>query len=1198
MKKGKAEKKTKRAVAPAKEAEPISYSNTSANSDNGDAGVLDIDPNEGRRKRRKTTSPASKASRNDEVEEDAAREEEPVLKERPRRSGRDSAAIFYGFVPPPEDTLVENYNESDGIPNTKTTPTKRGRPRKKPQVDVNKDATGSEVVLDLPGAALDVAANPPISVPVETQISERPKKILKFNPKTGTIGSPPAEKLVVAAEKKGKKSKSHLVTVHYGPDHPLLESIGEKIDQILDGSLTIPVQVKQLPVPTKPASVPKQPPPKNLHPLFMGKNAAKPSDSAPQKPTAKKPCIIDLTGPSFPKLKSPIRSNATNSATFAGFGAPSKALKFPGAVEPAWPWKGMVHVRGLEQGIQNGFTVVETPIESRSRKSKYSATQIPHEEHILFSMAAELNVKDVLKRAAEINPSDYPPLPLSLRVPTKRLESGKRIQERIRSEVHARVTCNQDPDSSEGELQTARPARKVHPALTKHYNTISSSLSAFDNSQFESQSWANKYSPQSAVEVLQTGPEPLILKGWLQTLTVTSVDSGLAKPQGKPDTSEPTAKRKRKSKKNDDFVVSSGDESDLDELTEPEEDDSLQGNTLAGKTVVRAGNKGKEMGKLRNSVLISGPHGSGKTAAVYAVAKELGFEIFEINSSSRRSGKDIMEKVGDMTRNHQVQRKNVLSVPQVDEDVQRVEQALADDIHSGRQGTMDSFFQAKGVPKPKANLQEPAPSTEKEAPKLAPSVKALPKEQKQSLILIEEVDVLYEEDRNFWMTVMELFVKSKRPIVMTCSDESLVPDLKNALHAIIRFNPPPVDLAVDHLLLVAACEGHVLRRDAVKTLYTTRNCDLRASISELNFWCQFGVGDQKHGGDWYYRRYAGKDMDSCGNKIRVVSEDTYLTGMGCLSRDVLIEGTDVLDIEEEMLHELWDGWGLDAGDWQTHSPIEKWTKSFQSSSKLAALEVYDDFAEYMSMSDLCSASIFAPTNMEELDTSIPILEDKALEKASQDYVLGRKVIQASTIHHFQTLSKDISIYLKSQARHLLHTHHPFPPRNEQDILNLIANPCIPKVLTRRDLSLAFDPISYSSSPTTSSTSSSLDPSIFDRTTTIITLDVAPYVRGIVAYDQKLAKERLGRSNLLSEGGSLKGGRKRMRTTRAAISALEGGVREKVRKERYFGDVGLNGRFVARTGCEAWRNALDEVVEEMYNEFLQLIVVEREEIEGA
>ena len=42
-------------------------------------------------------------------------------------------------------------------------------------------------------------------------------------------------------------------------------------------------------------------------------------------------------------------------------------------------------------------------------------------------------------------------------------------------------------------------------------------------------------------------------------------------------------------------------------------------------------------------MLLTGPCGSGKTAAVYACANELSYGVLEINSSSRRSGKCITD---------------------------------------------------------------------------------------------------------------------------------------------------------------------------------------------------------------------------------------------------------------------------------------------------------------------------------------------------------------------------------------------------------------------------------------------------------------------------------------------------------------------------------------------------------------------------
>lgn len=121
-------------------------------------------------------------------------------------------------------------------------------------------------------------------------------------------------------------------------------------------------------------------------------------------------------------------------------------------------------------------------------------------------------------------------------------------------------------------------------------------------------------------------------------------------------------------------------------------------------------------------------------------------------------------------------------------------------------------------------------------------------------------------------------------------------------------------------------------------------------------------------------------------------------------------------------------------------------------------------------------------------------------------------------------------------------------------------------MTRRDLSAAFDPIAETDA---SSHSSSLEPSVFDRTMNLITLDVAPFVRSIVAYDLRLQQERLRLSNLVSAGGR---SGKRMRTTRAANAALEGGMRKSTRPDRYFGNT-LNSDLVLRTGKQAWLDAV-------------------------
>jgi DNA polymerase III delta prime subunit len=808
---------------------------------------------------------------------------------------------------------------------------------------------------------------------------------------TGTIGSPPAKKPLRTLEPEGKKApaskqkaKTKVVILRYSHG----KGVGQKIDRILHSTKLIISLPSKVLLETQKPPVSTAKPPKTLHPLFLGKVAVN-KGTDPQKPTQKG--VIDLSwAQEPPRPRSRGKSSPTKPApaTFSGFGV-AKLMKCPGAIEPAWPWRDMVHIRGLDPN-EAPPQLASTPLQTRSRKFKYQAIDVSPAESILGTLANELCIEKAMKEIREINPDEYPPVPACLRIPSKHYEPGLTIQRRVLKELHTRPVFPtlDDQSSTEDEIQTTKNARRpfLHAALLKVYASIPKSFSAFDFGQCENQAWIQKYAPKAADEVLQAGSEARILKAWLQRLTVRSVEAGLGdQPESragrsKLSKSEKLGHRKRKSKKLDDFIVSTEDEDDdMDEVTESEDAASPNGKQdLLKKTVIRAGDAAalgsKEPGKLTNAILISGPHGCGKTAAVYAVAKELGFEVFEINSSSRRSGRDILERVGDMARNHQVQRSSdAPTMDPIDDDKQRIDDALANDLQSGRQGTMNSFFKPKQETK---RDTKPKPKTKTETQRRAATQKTLfptrpAKQQKQSLILLEEVDILYKEDTQFWAQVVSLISMSKRPIIMTCNDESVLPitSLSLTFHAILRFAPPPIDLAVDHMLLVAACEGHVLRRESVKILYEGRNSDLRASLTELQFWCQFAVGDVKRGLDWYYPRWSRReDIDEEGNTIRVVSEGTYETGMGWLSQDFLESDIHHLDVEEEMLHEVYDSWHADASnDAKTRTGMDRWAKKIQTlssgrSDNKAALAMYADFAEAMSSADLCSGGIFAPDN--------------------------------------------------------------------------------------------------------------------------------------------------------------------------------------------------------------------------------------------
>lgn len=1016
-----------------------------------------------------------------------------------------------------------------------------------------------------------------------------PKKMLNFNPKTGTIGSPPKPKEPRPSRKqthvddtiqdakspssKGKRRSKRIATINYGSDDATRIRIGARIDSMLNNSTPpspLPRPMRKTRTRKSPRTHQKDqitpeteaalqdPKPmgsgkKDTHPFFTGKakqTAAPAADPAPapaqtteavrMKPPqpSTRPRIFSST-PFSPRKSRP----AAPSAPLPQWGVKSLGLKTPGARHPAWPPMGMVHIRGDDDYPGDLSCIVQERL--AARKSKGNRIHVATTESLLHHFTEKLEISKVVDTVRNANTDSFLPPPVELRLPQKRLESGLKLEGRVLWEV-------KNPQ---------------HPALSQLRESIVTSLSALDRYTCESVSWTQKYTPKSAVEVLQHGKEAFLLRSWLEAMKVLSVDTGDVKLK-------PTKPPKKKRKKNkDDFIVDSDEDADvMDEVSDLEEDwspDQRGGKKSEIRVGDNVGRDSKNPGRLTNTVLISGPHGCGKTSAVYAIAKELDFEVFEINSGSKRSGKDIIEKIGDMTKNHLVQHHQTEASEAVID-----EEEVAEDIKSGKQATMNSFFKPKAIAKP----AKPKPAKKEVLmPAKTEPRKTSPKNQKQSLILLDEVDILYEEDKQFWSTVITLIAQSKRPFIMTCNEENLVPLQTLSLHGIFRFSTPPPDLAVDRLLLIAGCEGHSLSRTAVAALYDARQHDLRACMMDLNYWCQVAVGDNRGGMDWLIPRWPkGCDLDGDGNTIRVISQDTYLEGMGWLGRDVLCDGMEQGDLEEEMVQEVNDFWDMDLTNWHDSLDLPSWAASLEitSQDKLGILRSYEEFTDALSFADLS----WAMTSTTYLEEPIDCTHPEIVEKARDDYISGQQLLDAPLKATYDSLATSLPVTLKCLARKTLQSSIPGGAASKLDTLsepNVVSRirqraspPSTVAALSRQDFSNAFDELAISEKEA-NSTTSYLDPSVFDGILDNIVVDVAPYVRSILAFERELQRQRQKLSSLLSQGGT-----KRGRKTRAAHAALEGGSRSTVRRDKWF-DANLNGVLVMRTAGEGWVYAVQE-----------------------
>jgi len=989
---------------------------------------------------------------------------------------------------------------------------------------------------------------PPSQSSAEKQVSP-PRKLLRLNP-NGTFTSPiskkkreeVAETSCMVPKRRGRPPKLKegvlprqlLVKLKYGGEVCQREAIGQRIDLILAGKERVLLNMDKTESLSSKIDSPNMPS-KATHPFFMGNPKEEKAISKHEPPRK-----ASATTPG--KLKRQIlgnRSTETKGVPYTVCSALLKdrfMVKQPGAFEAAWPDREQAHVRGLDQDTD--YMVLDETngdIHTRSRKRKTARLPFPVEESILTHLALSLQTE----QDCTLRSDGFHEPHSSLHLPRKLLISGHDIRERIGPELHA--VLHQDVD----ELTLSAPSQlNSHTALRKLWNSIPETLTAFDLGRGEARSWVQKYAPCSASEVLQPAREMKVLRDWLKSLTVTAVES-VSVPVLKPSIkSELKAKRKRRRKPDDleDFLVENDKEiHDMDELTDPEDIPQTTTSKMQ-KSVVQVTLDGV---KLSNAVLLSGPHGCGKTAAAHAVARDLGFKIFEIGPHERRSGKDVLDKVGNMTENHLVKHHSNdtgdLSSAE-DPNSAKLDEAFQRDLASGRQETMVSFFRpkapAKAAPIAKRKLEDKI-QTLKSVQK---AIKKQHRDQQQSLILLEEVDILFKGDKEFWSIVLKLIITSKRPFIMTCNDEDLVPLQAMNLHAILRFGPPPVELSADYMLLIAAAEGHLLKRKAVVDLYECKKCDLRASITELDFWCQMSIGDPRGGLGWIYQRWPpGSDVDTHGRKLRIVSDGTYHSE---LSLDAFV------GFEDQRVSWAWAELGTLLSNPPTCSGWEM-NNSAQGRRDLR------DFSE--NIESLSSFDVFSRVGIRgevPLDTTQPLLT----EKARHQYIEGMALLQTDELPISSSMSMELvagasCIAARAFPKLAMDTFNGCHTRESQQHGD--------HRLTRRDFS-CFDAIS-NPPENVLSTGPGLVQSVFDGPLNPIALDLAPYVRSIVQYDLALEEYR----NFMADNDGYKS--KRARTTRAARSALEGGQRGSTRRERWFTKNMDLQAVLATAGC-GWPKA--------------------------
>nr|XP_020502050.1 ATPase family AAA domain-containing protein 5-like isoform X2 [Labrus bergylta] len=387
---------------------------------------------------------------------------------------------------------------------------------------------------------------------------------------------------------------------------------------------------------------------------------------------------------------------------------------------------------------------------------------------------------------------------------------------------------------------------ELNSGLITHTQCDSKSLKISDSPQTDSSYddvlWTDKYSPQHSSEVIGNSVSVSKLQSWLKKWKLRA-----------------DCEERRK-------------------LEERKREENSNGSWDCGDFL---GEAGAEEEPLCNTMLIRGPPGVGKTASVYACAQELGFKVFEVNCSSQRSGHHVLSQLKEATQSHLVEMsgkdplkpayfsnysctlkadtlpgKTVTSKNVSSSSKKRAAQSFGRSARKRKANpatvSLANYFKMKN----KADLLHsgglsPSEKTDGKKPgnQTAGCDHRVPQNKKTatSLILFEEVDVIFDDDVGFLAAIKTFMSTTKRPVILTANDPSFRERFSCCMEDVSYKAPSEVNVC-SYLQLVALAENVHLQSDDVSGLLKLSRGDVRRSLLQLQLWVKSGGGLVSKGG--------------------------------------------------------------------------------------------------------------------------------------------------------------------------------------------------------------------------------------------------------------------------------------------------------------------------------------------------------------
>ena len=263
------------------------------------------------------------------------------------------------------------------------------------------------------------------------------------------------------------------------------------------------------------------------------------------------------------------------------------------------------------------------------------------------------------------------------------------------------------------------------------------------------------------------------------------------------------------------------------------------------------------LAEASNLIVLEGPSGAGKTAAVYACARELGFKVIEVHAGMHRAGKHLLSQFAEATQSHELGKwssaslgggatgeHRFLKVRQKQCAMKRsvgVAKELEFFTDAGKEIKAARFHSHRSAPTPA--VASPASKllmpVQQAAPVTTWGVEAI----ERTLILFEAAEHVFEEDAGFYAALRRLVKMSKCPIVVTVNKW---PRELQVVPLSLQWRRPNLSELLPYMEALCEARGLMVSSHQLQLLLRCMSCDMRKVLNALQSWAvdaaQIGKG--------------------------------------------------------------------------------------------------------------------------------------------------------------------------------------------------------------------------------------------------------------------------------------------------------------------------------------------------------------------